>query len=289
MPIKGILNGYYRSGTTILWWIFQLSNLETPIIYEPHSPAVYEELKKASFWTINKLHNLPIYLPYFIVRDDIRALYLAKAKPKPIYFEPKEAIETIEMFESAIRPIIIQSNQLRPVLKDVAEHFDCNYVHVVRNPAETFWSHLPPELRNEKAIAEISKGYHIGKLAGAFWIIDIYEEVKKRFRLKTKPRDIMGMFAIAWSVTNYLVIEQWEETDKCFVVRFEDLVENKPKSWNIVAEHLGLNLNKAYTHLLSKDRAYNAPDILKRELAIRFIKYGLTEVLETIGYRKIFE
>jgi len=283
MPVCGILNGYYRSGTTILWWIFQLSNLEDVWIYEPHSPAVHGELKKATFWTINRLHNLPIYFPYFVVRDDIRNEYLAKAKPRSIYDSPGDAIATVEMFDKAQRRVYIQPNQLHYVLKSVAEHFDCPFVHVVRDPAETFWSHLPKELRSEKALAEIAEGKHYDRLKGSFWIHDCYEVARKVCKIEVSKKNVLEEFAVSWFCANYVAYKQCGD-DRGLFLRFEDFVVEPDETFRKAAKHLGCNVVEAYTRLLNVSRAFSAPASLSSKLMRVFEEYGLTKTVKKFGY-----
>jgi len=292
MPIRGILNGYYRSGTTILWWIFQLSNLDKPIIYEPHSPSILEQARKYGCMHIDGLHGFPLLMSFYMVKEHIFEEYLDNAIPKPIYEKPDEAVETIEMFHRESKDVYVQPNQLHFVLNEVSAKFGCKYVHVMRSPIDTFWSHLPPNIRKENAILDIACGGHYDKLKGSFWIEDCYNVGKKFIDRRAKGDYIIDKFLISWTAANYVAMKNSQLTVNGMVVKFEDFLENPKETFEKVGDFLGLKVIPAYTQLLNRNRASSIPkkerELLKNIMFERVLLYDLAHHIYELGYLDVF-
>jgi len=294
MPIVGILNGYYRTGTTIVWWVLQQSNPDTPIIYEPHSCGVYSEFihLKPNALTINPLHGLPIYLPYFMVERRLFERYLAVAKPLPVYTKNdlNLALVTIEPFHESEKRCIIQSNQLHPILHEVSWHYRCPYVHIVRDPAEVIYSHAgsPSKLRRrlqELLIAwapnfMISRWMNHG-MCGKFEL-DYMMRVARLNGWIDGAGDLLEAFVRMYVHYNY---EVYENLRKPYgkIVRFEDIVRYPDIVLCDVARHLSLELNSKYTRCFMPSEAFRAPNRLRRAVAKR-CDGEIKRMLEELGY-----
>lgn len=281
IPIKGIINGYYRTGTSIIWWILQQSNPEVVILYEPHSVGLHNDFKnlKPDADTLNPLHGMPIYKPYFMIQKDIREEFFRRAKPKSVYTkkEFQDAVETVEMFDRIDkREVIVQSNQLHLILHDFAEYFGCKYIHIIRDPAEVLYSHAesPSKVRQkiQQLLVTLSPSYMISKWVD--WGARGKFELKCAMQVARKLGWINGgdwleKFLRMYVNYNYHVLENLDERRGC-IVRFEDLVEYPKFFSRIFWKYLRLKVDPTHNKLNPR-KAFQAPDRLKRAVEMRLM------------------
>ena len=290
MAIIGFLNGYYRTGTTIVWWILQQSNPDIVILYEPHSVGLYNEFRTLNPQpdTVNPLHRLPIYKPYFMVEPEIKEEYHRNVRPKPVYTKEdfEDAVESIEMFDKSKKRIVIQSNQLHLILNDIAEYFDCNYIHMVRDPAEILYSHAESPSKLKAKIQQIlithltnfmiSKWMNHGK-TGKFEIRYTMSVARKLGWIN--GGDLLEKFVKMYVNYNYHVLENLSKRGK--IVRFEDLVRSE-KLFRRVFQKLNLNVRSEFNTLDPK-KAFKAPSRLKNKISKR-LDSETRRKLEVLGY-----
>ena len=291
--IRGVINGYYRTGTSIVWWVLQQSNPETIILYEPHSVGLHNDFRtfnpNADF--VNPLHGMPIYKPYFMVSDELRRKFLETAKPKPVYTKDdfEDAIKTVEMFNDIDKRVIIQSNQLHPILHEFAEYFDCNYIHIVRDPAEVLYSHAGSPSNIKRRIQQflvsftpnymINKWINHGGRYGKFELRYMMEVAKKLGYIN--GGDLLEKFVKMYVNYNYHVLENLDRR-RGTIVKFEDLVRN-PKLFNgIFWIYLWLKVEPKYNRLDPK-RAFQAPQRLRNAIKRR-LDSETRRKLEELGY-----
>jgi len=290
--ISGVINGYYRTGTSIVWWILQQSNPDTVILYEPHSLGVYNGFKRnPNAETINPLHGMPIYKPYFMVSDEVRKTFLETAKPKPVYTKDdfEDAVKTVEMFNDIDERVIIQSNQLHPILNDFAEYFDCNYIHIVRDPVEVLYSHAGSPSKLKQKIQEIlitlAPNYMISKwmnhgIHGKFELRYMMD-VAKKLKFLDRGGDLLEKFVRMYVNYNYHVLENLDEK-RGAIVKFEDLVKNPKFFSRIFWVYLWLKVEQKYNRLDPR-RAFQAPEKLRNAVRRR-LDQDTRRKLEELGY-----
>ena len=293
MGVEGVINGYYRTGTSIVWWILQQSNPETVILYEPHSIGLHNEFRtlnpKAD--TVNPLHGMPIYKPYFMVSEEVRRKFLETAKPKPVYTKEdfKDAIRTVEMFNDIDKRVVVQSNQLHPVLHEFAEYFDCNYIHIVRDPAEVLYSHTgsPSKLRRriQQFLVTHSPNYMIWRYMnhGKYGKFELKYtmEVAKKLGYLNSGGDLLEKFVRMYVNYNYHVLENLDEK-RGMVIKFEVLVGYPKFFYKYFWNHLQLKVEPKYNRLDPK-RAFQAPEKLKNAIKRR-LDPETRKKLEVLGY-----
>jgi len=288
--IKGVINGYYRTGTSIVWWILQQSNPNKIILYEPHSCGLHDEIRtfNPNANTVNPLHGMPIYKPYYQVPEDVRKKFLIRARPCSIYTKADlwDAIETVEMFHEIDMDVYIQSNQLHLILNEFCEHFGCNYIHIVRDPAEVLFSHAgsPSKLKQmlQELLATIATNYMIRK-----WIM---HGKRGKFELGycmlvarrlgfLKSGDYLTKFLSMYINYNYHVFENLSKSSEIF--KFETIVKYPSLFEYDLVRFMNLKFNKH--GLLDPNKAFRAPTILKRAIKRR-LDGDLREKLEMLGY-----
>jgi len=278
MPIVAILNGYYRSGTTILWWIFRLSNLDSIVLYEPTSPVLLDFLNRWRYGKIDDLHKLPIFDGYFMLPDDILSKFKRNHRGRSVYTDAKDAIITLNPLHECNDNIIIKTCQLHLILNEVSNYYNCNYVHIIRNPAEVFVSHLGAKYRN---IGTLNKMLNVQiedkAIDGAFWLNELYTIASKRLNVTVKPNDYIGKFIISWIYYNYEAVKQIEKSDKGLAILFDKIVTSPRKCLKRIAEHLDIKIDTAYSCILKRNKAFTLPDEFTVEFENRIEGLNLLE------------
>jgi len=286
--IAGILNGYYRTGTSIVWWVLQQSNPDTPIIYEPHSCGVYNEfmLLNPDADTINPLHGLPIYKPYFMVEPEVRKTYLEVATPLPVYTEDELnlALATVEPFHASRKRCVIQSNQLHP---EVSWYYKCPYVHIVRDPAEVLYSHAGSPSKLRRRLQELLVSFTPNYMVSRWMKHGKYGKFELGYMMRVARKkgwvdgagDLLEAFVRMYVCYNY---EVYEKLRKPFgkIVRFEDIIRYPDVVLRDIADHLGLNLDLKYTKHFDIRKAFKAPERSVR----RRLDPDTKRKLEELGY-----
>jgi len=283
MPLKAILNGYYRSGTTIMWWILRLSNLDKPILYEPTSPVLLDFLKKWEFGKVDGLHRLPVFDGYFMMPKPCLDNFMASQTGRDVYLGHENAFKTLNPIHNCNREIIIKTCQLHIILNKVANKYGCNYVHLVRHPADVFVSHLGKDYRSDVKLKLIlDKKFVDQKIDGAFWLKSIYEKASQKLGVKVGDRDYVGKFIVAWTFCNYNALKQVEKSKRGLMVDFEDVVRRPRVYFALISDHLGVNVDARYSGLLDPTRAKLAPTWFKVKFIDRMEELGLWQHFQEI-------
>jgi len=271
--INGIINGYYRTGTTIIFWILQQSNPEIPIIYEPNSPSVVQIIKKYKKDSKNKkmvIHeNIPIFKPYSMLDDGTFNKLCNSINPLPVIVNYEDFIKSVEPLIRYNGNIYIKSNQLL-CINDVLIKLKCNAVHIIRDPAEVLYSHL---ITPYKTIEEVYK-YNI------FFIRDIVNEFYK-IGLVTDKNDLIKAFLDTYINYNYFIYSNRDKRLKIY--RFEDIVYDTDKYMSKISKHLGIKYNKELSILIDKNKAFQCNKEFKSLVNSKYTRY-LKDKVRCMGY-----
>ena len=275
-----IINGYYRSGTTIIGRLFAESNSDLVYIHEPHSPLVLDELKRYSMHSIHPLHGFPIYSGYYKLTREQLETFKQIYKQHDFINDKDTVIRILDFFNALPRKILIKSNQLHTWLDIVIQRYECKVIHVYRNVADTLYNHVYPEYQsNEEYLKKlfIDKNMNYKFIIG-FWIDEMYNSVKKRFNLpKIDERDIVEKFIVMYITLNQYAIEKCLETEKCYVLHFNDFVNRTRDYMYYLRYFTGLYINESLMRLIDKEKVRQAPEWLVELVNAKMEKYGLKE------------
>lgn len=143
--LKLILNGFFRSGTTVLWKIIRESNPDMHVFYEPlHNElfsSIYREqvLKEMShgYTTTDEYIGQG---EFFLKR--LREKHPARNGNMVYLYDVHAIVEYFRIFSNMDKPVVLQPNRLHFMLSDLAEFFDCKVAHIIRHPLDVFLSIL---------------------------------------------------------------------------------------------------------------------------------------------------
>ena len=281
--IKLVLNGYYRSGTTILWWAMKRSNPEMLHLFEPLSPALEEDdLSLRS----HKLHGAPVGTEYnrkefdqvknnfFKRRSRLLEIYkhrLKKSSKVDIDVLPTNLEEVAPLFDllnGLEIPVIVQPNNCHFILRDISERYGCKFIHIIRNPIDTwlastvdksarkgvrkrFLPFLPALWLAEKlvkksklALDTLARIYMVNR---SFFLEPDFELVTQYFDYdRNLVKDYLDKRLVVWAFCNY---EAWKQAEDCkdgMIIYYEQLVKNPEYWFEKMEEFGGVRFSKEY-------------------------------------------
>ena len=242
-----VFNGYYRSGTTIMWWIMRESNPNMLHIYEPLSPDVSLDVS-------GNLHGISIGKA--IVEEYKRLPKLEefrKIREKTNFtlpFDLNQVKGVMDFLHDLDIPVIVQPNNFHFILRDISKKYGCKVIHIIRNPVDTWiastcldpatthlltpktmifyklaWIGLkviPKASLNILAMSRINKGYYLE---------EEFESICNHFKYdKNLVRDFLDKRLTVWSFCNYIAWKQIKSCKHGMIVYYEDIVKD-PRYW----------------------------------------------------------
>jgi len=250
--IVGVLNGYYRSGTTIWQRIIEESNPHLIVLHEPTGPATGYELLQGQ--TTNPIHGWDVYagyrkLPRKILSEFLKRWFDVFKEKKGILTDWDDVSYLLGVFHYCNLPIFIKSNQLHLFLREIEEEFDTKCIHITRNLADNIYAHLeiyPCEHYKRRVL--LSKEF-----PSMFFVDYVYRDLKEYFG---EPQDAENVLQkLLYNIT------KCNEVANCIKVPYEDFEATK----NAI-KLIGLNVDKADELFIS--RVNIAPPWLKKMLEV---------------------
>jgi len=124
--ILGVVNGYFRTGTTLLWNLIRLSNPHALHLYEPYHPELANKLEKWTIGSRDGLHGLPLWDDYFALPKRVLTHILATIPKENVVFDYEYAIEHVKPLKSLGVCVYLQPNRVHPVLGILGAWAECS-------------------------------------------------------------------------------------------------------------------------------------------------------------------
>jgi len=283
MPIKLIFNGFYRSGSTIMWWIIKKSNPQMLHLYEPLHPDLFNLLKEYYPGKINPMHNLPIFDDYFKLPKNILKHMESAHKDFTILFTASDVFTYLDIIHKIDIPIVLQPNRMHFILNEITVRYDCKWIHIIRNPVDTYISILTLFKKYSNFWDKI-KAFLLGKsnIGSYFYIDAMYNAFSKKFSVFVKPNDYIGKFLIVWTFSNYSAYMQFKNYDKGLIVYYEDIVESPQKEFKKIEEFAEIHMKKEFSQFFQKKYLWNFDKRLKNKFISKSKEIGLFEIVEKV-------
>jgi len=235
------MNGFFRSGTTLLWKIMRESNPDAYVFSEP----LHNELFYAIYLeqTLNQhSHGYPT-TDEFVEQGEDFLNCIRQHHPLlggDVYtFKGREVIEYLRIFDSLDKPVILQPNRLHFILSQVVQAFGCKVAHLIRHPFDVFLSVMftSPKL---KAFRE-STGRNpyllrVFRNPNQYFLDEQYNFISKFFGIGKslhlpckflKPKIYyLQRFILCWTLSNWYAVRETDKS-KGVVVRYEDIVSSE--------------------------------------------------------------
>jgi len=262
--IKCIFNGYFRSGTTLIYKCIVNSGVDAAVFYEPFHENL---LKNIYFGYSKKIHNLEdLFEPYKSI--DIRQIKnLSNSnkrkridrifwwKDKYNLYKNKKKIEIIEkIFNNLKSDVILQTNRYHLNYESI----NAKIFHIIRNPIDVKNSLIRLRSNNRRNIRKIFYDLmgnfipininFITKRKNNYWhSIEYIEEINKIHNLKLNLKKIYNSgpdsIIISWVLCNYFALKSLK--DKENIIIYEELITEPDNIIKNVYKKCSLILDKA--------------------------------------------
>lgn len=280
MPLVFLLNGYFRSGTTLMYRVIKESNPDKLVFYEPLHNDLFLYLGNHKIGNIDKVHNICLWDEYLLQGDEfvdrLRKKHPCIDEPFPI--NSSKVISYLYIFHNLQAPIVLQLNRIHFVLEKLTRHYNIPCVHIIRNPLDSFLSiintYRQKRSREVVFIADVLRKFNLLPLKRAFAIGKGVEFVFKYFGKPSKWKDIpfkmrhwndtLGIFLLNWTICNYVAIKQLQKCNGSLLV-YEQLVDNLSETFVYLEKISGLKFERKFANIISKKfiGQYN-PSLVKK-------------------------
>jgi len=237
--IKFILNGFFRSGTTILWKIMRDSNPDMYVFCEPlHNELFLEIHREQSLKECG--HGYPTTNEYveqggeFLKR--LRQLH-PSIGGRAYCFKIDDIIRYLKIFDSLDKPVVLQPNRMHFILSDVAKAFDCKVAHVIRHPLDVFLSVMfsSPKLKRVRSLFGVNPyELRLFRNPNPYFLDEQCNFISRYFGLRPARMSFLyrhlhpkifylKRFILVWTVTNWYAVTEIDASNG-LIVRYEDIV-----------------------------------------------------------------
>ena len=259
--IVGIINGYYRSGTTIFQRFVELCDPDAIVLCEPTQHEVVFHVMKYGCDNVHPLHGFKVFdgylrLPKKTLRDFFeRWLYFVHDEPNNhgIFTDPDDAIALLEPLHECPRRIVVKSTQLSLVLREVVEEFDCWCVHLTRPIENTVYDHFP----DLQSFLTFSRSYDA---TIPFYGDLVYARIVGKFGVKHDLRKPIERLVFNVYFVNNYVNKIARSVDDITVLDFEKFVANPDETIETLPFEADTEIAE---RVFDRNRIRPVPDVVK--------------------------
>lgn len=289
--IRAIFNGYWRSGTTLSWNIARESNPELLVFYEPFNRKLPVYLLRYGPKGVSPLHGIALWNDYYksgiveevgIFHSNLDSVFPERWLDAKLY---------LQLFHNLPEDCVLKTNRAHFILDRIKKEFSARVVHIVRNPIDVYNSIIKYRSINKK-ISIIEKmahlSYRIFRREFFFETAPCFMWIRKHFgypsvwdyKFKiTHSRDLLGKFAVCWTVSNYFALKA---AGDCFF-KYEDLLMYPDRVRKKVEDCTGIKFNTDKMDIKIAEKRYNKK--VHNKFLTKIEEYGLIREFEFVESR----
>lgn len=252
---KLIVNGFFRSGTTLIWRIFRDQNPKTRCFYEPLHPKIIPQLASLNKHTA---HGVSLWNEYAEIHKNdprFKILYSKAITPDGRQAINSDAVNYLTYLLNLDRNIVVQPNRASLILdKILLKNSKVKIVHIIRDPLEV-WSSMQTmaETRGRlQPLKRIFPGWTYSRSFGLIGSIESINQISKTnnrsennlkipFRLLRTNNDIFEDFIYVWTLVNKAAVDIVNRHEG-IVFPLKSLLNNDQIAKNI-SSYTGLNFS----------------------------------------------
>jgi hypothetical protein len=282
MSISVIVNGYYRSGTTLMWKVLH-DNHDHVVLYEPLNPDLGTHLDAQD--KPDGLHGYNLWESYNEISFETRQALVDNLPTyeKRCLTEKADAIKYLDIIDQAPIPTIIQTNRLHYLMLDAHEKYKCKVIHIIRHPSDVLSSIERASYISYQSKVKIIYKWIMGHTElcfDKFFIRKEFETIRRFESLKiqsnkkasviSSSNQLQRIFSIVWIYSNYRALQL---TEQCggLIITFRDIVNRPSSVGELVTDYIGcetLRLNR-YTKDKETSRWSNLTSWMPNDVAER--------------------
>jgi len=244
-----IIAGYFRSGTTMLYYLAEKCNRGLRVLYEPdHEMLPYYVVKNRGWVNIFQPIKIRTYECYSKLSDDEVSELLRKHRINNCPFSLGEIGEYVDFLNRVAD--VIKVNRWTFILDEIIDKYDAKVVYIVRNVYDVVASHLVY--------------YEKTGDPNIFGNVMYYRRLKQRYNVTAK--DIVERVTVNWFITNtYAYKLSLAYPENMFIVRYDDIVV-KPYILREIEEFSGIRLT---CENIVRRRKHRLPEDVKQKIRLK--------------------
>lgn len=291
MAIEVIVNGFYRSGTTMIWDILKKSNINKKIFYEPLNPYLMYYIKLEAFsHKPNPLHNMLLFQEY--IETGPRLIEKISSK-QPMFNQAfpedrNKLFEYLDIFQD-VDNSILQVNRLHFHLTDIHNLYNAKLIHIIRNPFDVYKSIVVDFYKNHYHSKWKLKYFIQYKLRKKYYLhfdhFDIrtmYEFIQKKYgygidSLIAIDDDSFKYFLVDWIVCNYYAMRSIEEA-RGLLLTYEEIIVDSEKALNKIYQYTNLkvdgsDINNKHKYMYDYKKKYDLSKYTRNSMLDEMSQY----------------
>ncbi len=207
--LKLVLNGSFRSGTSMLWKIVKDSNPDMLCFYEPCHPSLSDLICEHPEGHVNDLHGYVLFDEYHHAFDMSEGVFNDALSQTKIYPDTYDQIsERVSRFTCLDQACVLQSNRWHYFLEELHSEYDCALMHVLRNPFKV-WDSIQRGIRQQGEFSYQIRRLLRNRSLGEFFGSDaIYQKSMKVHSLQP-PLFLSSFerFIVGWILSNDIAVK----------------------------------------------------------------------------------
>ncbi|MGK7345526.1 MAG: hypothetical protein ACNS63_06935 [Candidatus Nitrospinota bacterium M3_3B_026] len=270
MAVKLVVNGFFRSGTSVAWKIIKESNPELYVFYEPCHEMILERVKDFRRGReVDKVHNMRLWGEYSRVPSlmkKIRSKHPNLGKGNILPKDARAVVEYARIFHELDRDSVLQTNRWSLFLGELHGALGCGVIHMIRNPFDVYGSMWNVYMRQGTAPKVLLKKALRPFFAGrAFHLRRMFDLVVKKFGDPGAGggTGAFDMFLAVWIHLNHHAIQAARRTGGAVLV-YEAMTRDPERARGMIE---------------SRGAAFNHEGALRKSERPRFIEEREKEIL----------
>ncbi len=229
MPVKLIANGFFRSGTTLLWRVLRENNPACTVFYEPCHQELAEHIakfrEKPYLDPDHKLYLWNEYLKFDGLQEKINRLHPNLDNDLIFPEDDEKLLDYVGMFDELEGETILQTNRWGFMLDKIVQRYGAMPLHMIRNPFDVFDSIRYLYVSQFKGVVGCLKNLFAPLLAKRSFHMDVMlGQTLRRFDLSYPPLTAFDSFLVVWIISNYLAVKTADQHG--IAVVYEKLIDN---------------------------------------------------------------
>jgi len=240
--IKFILNGSFRSGTTLVWKIMRESNPGMYVFCEPLHNNLFKEIYREQVLK-QYGHGFSTTSEYLQVGDEFLK-HLRQFHPvigNEVYtFKIDDVTRYLKIYDSLDKPVILQPNRMHFIISDIAHAFNCKVAHIIRHPLDIFLSVMfsSPKLKYLRKLLGINPYlFRLIRNPNPYFLDEQFEFMLRYFGVGQMwkvaydkyflPKHYyLQRFIICWTISNWYAVNEIDKANG-LIARYEDIVSGE--------------------------------------------------------------
>lgn len=250
-----IVNGFFRSGTSILWQALEKANPERPVLYEPCHPDLADLVAEAAEGgEAHPIHGFRLWDAYTPYLEDVARLHntYTRGNRHVFAFDDVVAADYAHKLFEITGASVLQANRWHFVLNEISAATGARPMHLMRDPAGVYRSFQSIFRNNRSAwVGALLKAAAPNYLPPGSWeMLDALQQVSEYLPaqavplLRTRrfsPGKSQDVFLAVWLVSNAQAIRAAQESGGT-IHWIEDIVHD-PARFTAEIMPMGLRLD----------------------------------------------